>query len=145
MVFKTSNRSNAKIKMKVWNNENIDYIASANKLPGVPERAVILELAVGRSFIEKYQSLYRNILEKKNFRNIIDFLQSEQKNGRLAFGNESDFHSKNNKCIIVLKEHELNTVLFYKDNSYFDFRTKKAFENINTEFIGNRLVWVELY
>tara|TARA_B100000767_G_C19673583_1_gene496340 strand:- start:303 stop:713 length:411 start_codon:yes stop_codon:yes gene_type:complete len=58
MVFKTSNRSNAKVKMKVWNNENIDYIASANKLPGVPDRAVILELAVGRGFIEKYQSLY---------------------------------------------------------------------------------------
>jgi len=58
MVFKTSNRSNAKVKMKVWNNENIDYIVSADKLPGVPDRAVILELAVGRSFIEKYQSLY---------------------------------------------------------------------------------------
>tara|TARA_R100001443_G_C3311679_1_gene167890 strand:- start:76 stop:489 length:414 start_codon:yes stop_codon:yes gene_type:complete len=58
MVFKTSNRSNAKTKMKVWKNENIDYIASADKLPGVPDRAVILELAVGESFIEKYQSLY---------------------------------------------------------------------------------------
>ena len=58
MVFKTSNRSNAKTKMKVWNNENIDYIASANKLPGVPECAIILELAVGRSFIKRYQSLY---------------------------------------------------------------------------------------
>ena len=58
MIFKTSNRSNAKVKMKVWKNENIDYIASADKLPGVPDRAVILELAVGRSFIEKYQSLY---------------------------------------------------------------------------------------
>ena len=58
MVFKTSNRSNARVKMKVWKNENIDYIISADKLPGVPNRAVILELAVGESFIEKYQSLY---------------------------------------------------------------------------------------
>ena len=33
MVFKTSNRSNAKIKMKVWKNTNIDYINSAAKLP----------------------------------------------------------------------------------------------------------------
>jgi len=58
MVFKTSDRSNAKTKMKVWNNENIDYISSAKKLPGVPDRAVILELAVGRCFIKRYQSLY---------------------------------------------------------------------------------------
>ena len=58
MVFKTSNRSNAKTKMKVWNNTNVDYINSCAKLPGVPDKAVILELGVGESFIEKWQSKY---------------------------------------------------------------------------------------
>ena len=58
MVFKTSNRSNAKTKMKIWANENIDYISSASKLVGVPEGAIILELGVGKSFIEKWRSKY---------------------------------------------------------------------------------------
>ncbi len=58
MVFKTSNRSNAQTKMKVWQNENIDYIVTAVKLPGVPDKAEILELAVGESFIEKYKLKY---------------------------------------------------------------------------------------
>ena len=58
IVFKTSNRSNAKVKMKVWKNENIDYIITAPKLPGVPDKAEILELGVGASFIKKYQSKY---------------------------------------------------------------------------------------
>lgn len=58
MVFKTSNRSNAKTKMKVWRNTNVDYINSCAKLPGVPEKSVILELGVGESFIEKWQSKY---------------------------------------------------------------------------------------
>lgn len=58
MVFKTSNRSNAQTKMKVWNNENIDYIISAKSLPGVPDIAVILELAVGESFINTFKSKY---------------------------------------------------------------------------------------
>ena len=58
MVFKTSNRSNAKTKMKVWNNENIDYISSSKKLPGVPENAIILEVSVGSSFIKQYQKKY---------------------------------------------------------------------------------------
>ena len=58
MVFKTSNRSNAKTKIKVWNNENIDYIASAKKLPGVPKNAIILEVGVGPSFIKQYQEKY---------------------------------------------------------------------------------------
>ena len=58
MVFKTSNRSNAQTKMKVWKNENIDYIITADKLPGIPDEAEILELSVGASFIEKYRSKY---------------------------------------------------------------------------------------
>jgi hypothetical protein len=57
MVFKTSNRSNAKTKIKVFR-KNIDYIISAKKLPGVPEKAEILELAVGRSYINRYKEKY---------------------------------------------------------------------------------------
>jgi len=58
MVFKTSDRSNAKVKMKVWNNENIDYIISAPVLIGVPETAIVLELGVGKALIEKYAVKY---------------------------------------------------------------------------------------
>ena len=58
LVFKTSDRSNAKTKMKVWRNTNIDYIASADKLPGVSEKAIILHLSVGESFIKKYKLEY---------------------------------------------------------------------------------------
>ena len=58
MVFRTSNRSNAKVKMKIWNNENIDYIITQDKLPGVPDKAEVLELGVGKGFIEKWQSKY---------------------------------------------------------------------------------------
>jgi len=58
MVFKTSNRSNAKTKMKVWANENIDYIMSAPKLPGIPDNAEILELGVGEGFIDRYRLKY---------------------------------------------------------------------------------------
>jgi hypothetical protein len=58
LVFKTSNRSNAQTKMKVFANENIDYIMSADKLVGVPETAIILECGVGESFIEAWKSKY---------------------------------------------------------------------------------------
>ena len=58
MVFKTSNRSNARTKMKIFN-KNIDYIITAKKLPGVPEKSVILELGVGNSFINEYKQKYK--------------------------------------------------------------------------------------
>ena len=59
MVFKTSDRSNAKTKMKVWSHENIDYIISAPSLPGVPDNAVVLECGVGEGFIDIYKQKYK--------------------------------------------------------------------------------------
>lgn len=57
IVFKTSNRSNAKTKMKVIN-KNIDYVLSAKKIPGIPDIAEWLEVGVGNSFISKYKQKY---------------------------------------------------------------------------------------
>ena len=58
LVFKTSNRSNAKTKIKVFKNENIDYILSADKLVGVPTTAEIVDIGVGISFVGKYKQKY---------------------------------------------------------------------------------------
>ena len=58
LVYKTSDRSNAKIKMKIWKNENIDYIISQDKLTGVPSKAITLELGVGNTMIEVYKQKY---------------------------------------------------------------------------------------
>ena len=58
MVFKTSKNSNAKTKLKVWNNTNIDYIITQTKLPGVPDKSVILELGVGKALIDSWKLKY---------------------------------------------------------------------------------------
>tara|TARA_B100000795_G_C22532249_1_gene335579 strand:- start:135 stop:554 length:420 start_codon:yes stop_codon:yes gene_type:complete len=57
IVFSTSNRSNAKIKMKIIN-KNIDYILSAKKIPGIPKIAKWLEVGVGKSFIDEFKQKY---------------------------------------------------------------------------------------
>ncbi len=52
VTFKTSNRSNAKTKTKIIRNRNIDEVLDKKtKIPGIPEKAVILEIGVGKSFI----------------------------------------------------------------------------------------------
>jgi len=58
LVFKTSNRSNAKTKIKVFKNENIDYIVSADKLVGIPSTAEIVDIGVGISFVKRYKLEY---------------------------------------------------------------------------------------
>ena len=57
MVFKSSDRSNAKVKMKIFN-KNVDFVNMAKKLPGVPNNAIILELGVGESFITVWKKQY---------------------------------------------------------------------------------------
>ena len=61
LVFKTSNRSNAKTKMKVYKTRNVDEIIDgleAGNLPGVPKKAEVLELSLGNSFTKKYKQRY---------------------------------------------------------------------------------------
>ena len=61
LVFKTSNRLNAKTKMKVYKTRNVDEIIDSlevGSLPGVPKKAEVLELALGNSFIKKYKQQY---------------------------------------------------------------------------------------
>jgi hypothetical protein len=54
VTFKTSNRSNAKTKVKIIRNRNIDEVLDVKtKIPGIPEKAVILEIGLGKSFIKK--------------------------------------------------------------------------------------------
>jgi len=59
IVFATSNRKNAKIKMKVVRNRNIDQLQDCNfVIPGIPARSVIKEVGLGKYFIQKYKDKY---------------------------------------------------------------------------------------
>ena len=59
IVFKSSNRSNAKTKMKTFRNKSIDEILDAKRIIGVPDSAVILELGIGKQLEEQYRKKYK--------------------------------------------------------------------------------------
>jgi hypothetical protein len=59
VVFKSSNRSNAKTKMKTFRNKSIDDILDATRIIGVPDAAVILELGIGKQLEEQYRKKYK--------------------------------------------------------------------------------------
>ena len=59
IVFATSNRSNAKIKIKTIKNRNIDDLIACNYvIPGIPARAVIKKVGVGKAFHDIYKQKY---------------------------------------------------------------------------------------
>jgi hypothetical protein len=63
VVFKTSNRKNAKVKLKTYKTKNIDEVLEGlekNTLPGIPKDAKILELGVGKKLKEEYTIQYLN-------------------------------------------------------------------------------------
>ena len=57
IVFKTSNRSNARTKIKTFRNKCIDDILGT-KLPGIPDTAVIVEIGIGQLFEAKWKIKY---------------------------------------------------------------------------------------
>lgn len=56
VVFKNSTRKNAKTKMKIFN-KNIDTVLT-HPQAGLPDNAIILDIAVGESYIKKFESKY---------------------------------------------------------------------------------------
>lgn len=58
VVFKTSNRSNAKTKIKTFRNKSIDDILD-KKLTGIPDNAVILEISMGSRFEDQLRAKYK--------------------------------------------------------------------------------------
>jgi hypothetical protein len=57
VVFKSSNRSNATTKMKVVRNKNIDQV-NEEKIAGIPDKAVVIELGIGEYFIDQWKRKY---------------------------------------------------------------------------------------
>jgi hypothetical protein len=59
VVFKTSNRSNAKTKIKTFRNKSIDDILSAKRIIGIPETSIILDLGIGTELEYQYRKRYK--------------------------------------------------------------------------------------
>jgi hypothetical protein len=59
IVFKTSNRSNARTKIKIMKNKTPDEIITAKKIPGITDNAVILEIGFGEQLVQSYIKKYK--------------------------------------------------------------------------------------
>jgi hypothetical protein len=60
VVYKTSTRANAKIKLEVVKNVRVDDILDTKRRkPYIPYECEILEIGVGSGFIEKYKKKYK--------------------------------------------------------------------------------------
>jgi hypothetical protein len=59
IVFKTSNRSNAKTKIKTFRNKSVDDILDAKRIIGIPDMAVILEIGLGKELEQQYRNKYK--------------------------------------------------------------------------------------
>ena len=59
IAFATSNRKNAKVKVKTIRNRTIDDLIECNYIiPGIPAKAVIKEVGIGKIFKERYEKKY---------------------------------------------------------------------------------------
>lgn len=60
IVWKTSDRSNARIKIKKTAHYSLDYFLKTDaSIPGVPKEAIILELGIGKKLFETWVTKYK--------------------------------------------------------------------------------------
>ena len=55
IVFKKSQRANAKNHLKVFKTKTLDEVLVTDKIPGIPDIDLIQAIGVGEVFIEKYK------------------------------------------------------------------------------------------
>jgi len=61
VAFATSDRSNARTKVKVFKNKEIDDLINVNfVVPGIPAKAIIKEVVVGSDLCKKLVKKYAN-------------------------------------------------------------------------------------
>ena len=59
IVFKNSDRANAKYKLKTISNKTIDDLIDVNFIiSGIPAKAVIKEVGIGKQFHNKYRKKF---------------------------------------------------------------------------------------
>ena len=58
VIWKASKHGRSKPKMKVFKTKNVDDILT-KKMHGIPESAIILDIGVGKSFIETYKKKHK--------------------------------------------------------------------------------------
>ena len=58
VVWKASKHGRSKPKMKVFKTKHVDDILT-KKMHGIPESAIILDVGVGKSFIETYKKKHK--------------------------------------------------------------------------------------
>jgi hypothetical protein len=60
IVWKTSERSNAQIKIKKTSNYNLDYFLQLEStIPGIPKDAIILEIGIGKNLFTTWSKKYK--------------------------------------------------------------------------------------
>ena len=58
VVWKASKHGRSKPKMKVFKTKHVDDVLT-KKMHGIPEYAIILDVGVGKSFIETYKKKHK--------------------------------------------------------------------------------------
>ena len=109
-----------------------------------PAKTSIENLENKQPNAEQIQKFISEILHLENTPALWEHLQSNQNQGKLTYGNKSDFYNLENKIVIILDEQKIHSVLLYQNEKYIDNVNKKVYNDLSA-FLGNRVIWVELF
>jgi serine/threonine protein kinase len=85
------------------------------------------------------------ILRLKNIEQILDYLQTNQDQGKLKFGRQDQFSNPEGSFIIISDENQAYNVLYFHNAEYFDTVDNQIYKNLSDKFRKKRTIWIKLF
>ena len=93
---------------------------------------------------EQSTTFISDILSKKGPEQILQYLETNQNQGKLKFGRKDQLSNPDGAYVIISDEKQVYTILFYYNSKYFDTMNNQTYESLSDRFRGKRSIWINL-
>jgi hypothetical protein len=94
---------------------------------------------------QKSQKFIQTVLSLENAEALSSYLQREHRSGILAFGEQSDFFTPENKYVVVYDENKIHTVLLFYKEKFIDQADFERYDDLSLTFRGKNIIWIEIF
>ena len=85
------------------------------------------------------------IFNSGNANNLLEFLESQTKNGVIKVGNKEDFYDLNKKIVIVLNSDQIIDVLLKYNLNFISIKNNTIMTSLADKYENLRMIWIHLY
>jgi hypothetical protein len=96
----------------------------------------ILNSPTEKQFLKKINDL-------KNTDDLWEFLNLQQQQGLLTYGQRGDFYKLDDKFVVIVDENKIYAIFLFHNDKFLNTRNQQQLDDLSN-FRGKRTIWIEL-